>query len=88
MRKQAHVELNEPGVKTLYIDIFVGRCFTLAPKEQTFFGRHFYSRHEGKFDSERKDRRFTFDGNVLNGEAENNRPDHSECHFKISIDDF
>jgi hypothetical protein len=29
-----------------------------------------------------------FDGNVLDGESEDDRPDHTESHFDVSIDDF
>ena len=29
-----------------------------------------------------------FDGNVLDGESEDDRPDHTQCHFDVSIDDF
>merc|ERR1719223_595278 len=28
------------------------------------------------------------DGNVLDGESEDDRPDHTKCHFDVSIDDF
>lgn len=31
---------------------------------------------------------FTFDGDVLNGETEDDSPDHSKGHFRIPINNF
>lgn len=33
-------------------------------------------------------RRHLLDGYILDGEAENDRPDHSQCHLQVTIDDF
>ena len=32
--------------------------------------------------------RHFLDGNVLDGEAQNDGPDHAERHFRVAIDDF
>ena len=30
----------------------------------------------------------TFDGNVLNGKAQDDGPDHSQGHLQVAVDDF
>lgn len=29
-----------------------------------------------------------FNGNILNGKTKNNRPDHTQRHFQVAIDNF
>ena len=57
-------------MEVLYIDIFVGRGFPLAPEEKTLFGSHL------------------FNWNILDGEPQDDGPDHAQRHLHVAVDDF
>lgn len=95
--KHMHQSADRPRVEVLYIHIAVRRCLPLAPQEQAFFGRGFWAERVGSVSwgglstsppTLTASLPLTLYGDVLDGKAQNDGPDHAQGHLQVPVDDL